>query len=208
MDYLEIEKEMKKTYDAIAKKYELEAKENWKDKKYIDTFLKLLPNNKVLDIGCGTGELLKYYNDNHFISYGIDISERMLSIAREKVPNAYVINKSVYALDEIKEKFDGISATFVFVHIPKNKIKEVIKKISDQLVNGGLFFALFTTDLKEGMQAEPLDNNYNYYAVNYSNKEIVKLLTDFQFELIENILVERKERSSYGIVIARKMGKV
>ena len=34
MNYLEIEKEMTKTYNAIARKYEKEAEEDWKDKRY------------------------------------------------------------------------------------------------------------------------------------------------------------------------------
>ena len=42
MDYLQIEKEMTKTYNTIARKYEKEAQEDWKDKKYIDKFLKYL----------------------------------------------------------------------------------------------------------------------------------------------------------------------
>lgn len=41
MNYLEIEREMTKTYNAIATKYEKEAQEDWKDKKYVVKLFKL-----------------------------------------------------------------------------------------------------------------------------------------------------------------------
>lgn len=135
MNYLEIEREMTKTYNAIATKYEKEAQEDWKDKKYVDNFLNYInKNDSILDIACGTGELLKYYNDKGFRTTG----------------------------------FDAISATFTLVHIPKEKINEFIKKVSERLNEDGIFFTVFTTSLQEGIQEEPLDRNYKYYAVNYS----------------------------------------
>lgn len=89
MDYLQIEKEMTKTYNTIARKYEKEAQEDWKDKKYIDKFLKYLNNNSsILDIASGTGELLKYYNDRDFLATGIDISKEMINISKRKVSNS------------------------------------------------------------------------------------------------------------------------
>lgn len=120
MDYLEIEKEMQKTYDAICAKYEKEAHEDWKDKTDVNKFLKYLEfGDNILDIGCGTGELLKYYYDKGFTAVGIDISSNMVNISKSKVPNADVRNMSLYDIDKLEEKFDAISATFILVHIPK-----------------------------------------------------------------------------------------
>ncbi len=130
MNFLEIEKEMTKTYNAISTKYEKEAEEDWKDKKYVDVFLSYLKNNAlILDIACGTGELLKYYSDKGFKTFGIDISREMVSIAKKKATNANIMEMSLYELDKLKEKFDGISATFTLVHIPKEKIDDVIVSI-------------------------------------------------------------------------------
>ena len=205
MDYIEIEKEMKKTYDAIAVKYEEEAKDDWKNKDIIDKFLRYLNNNSsILDIACGTGELLKYYDNKGFKTTGIDISESMIKITKNKVPNAKIINKSLYNIDEIDEKFDGISATFIFVHIPKEKINEVISKINNRLIKNGIFFTVFTTSQKEGLQKEPLDNNYNYYVVNYSNKEICEILKNNGFEILENKQIKRINKLDIGFVIGRK----
>lgn len=205
MNYLEIEKEMTNTYNKIAKKYIEEAKQDWENKKYADMFLSYLNNNaSILDIGCGTGELLKYYSDKGFEVAGLDISGEMLNIAKEKVPSSKFIQMSVYDINKIEEKFDGISATFVLVHISKEKINEVVEKIYGRLNKGGIFFTLFTTSLQEGMQQEPLDNSCKYYAINYSNKEVIEVLQNNNFEILQNIENDRINKTEIGIVIARK----
>lgn len=206
MNWLEIQKEMTTTYNAIAKKYEKEAEQDWKDKKEVNEFLKYLNNNaSILDIACGTGELLKYYSEKEFIVTGIDISKEMVNLTKKKVPSANVKNMSLYDIDKLEEKFDGISATFILVHIPKDKINEVIKKISERLKDNGIFFAVFTTHLKEGLQEEPLDNNYKYYAINYSKDKVCKVLENNGFEILESKEEKRINKSDVGIVIARKL---
>lgn len=208
MNYLEIEKEMTKTYNAIARKYEKEAEEDWKDRKYVNKFLTYLNHNdSVLDIACGTGELLKYYNDVGLKTTGIDISKEMVNISKSKVPNANIMNMSLYDIDILEEKFDGISVTFTLVHIPKEKINEVIGKINGKLKDNGKLFLVFTTSLKEGLQAEPLDSNYKYYAVNYSRDEVCNILENNGFEILESKEETRINKSNVGIIIARKEGK-
>ena len=208
MNYLEIEKEMSKTYNAIARKYEKEAEEDWKDKRYVNKFLTYLNHNdSVLDIACGTGELLKYYNDAGLKTTGIDISKEMVNISKSKVPNANIINMSLYDIDTLEEKFDGISVTFTLVHIPREKINEIIGKINEKLKENGKLFIVFTTSLKEGLQAEPLDSNYKYYAINYSRDEVCNLLENNGFEILESKEKTRINRSNVGIIIARKEGK-
>ena len=206
MNYLEIEREMTKTYNAIATRYEKEAQEDWKDKKYVDNFLNYIhKNDSILDIACGTGELLKYYNDKGFRTTGIDISEEMVNISKTKIPNPKVINMSLYDIDKLQEKFDAISATFTLVHIPKEKINEFIKKVSERLNEDGIFFTVFTTSLQEGIQEEQLDRNYKYYAVNYSTEEISTLLIYNGFEILEDIEATRINKSDVGIIVARKL---
>lgn len=122
MNYLEIEKEMTKTYNIIANKYEKEAEEDWKDKKYVDRFLKYLNNSAtILDIACGTGELLKYYNDKGFIATGIDVSKEMINIAKRKVPNANFIEMSLYDIDKLADKYDAIVLLLLWYIYQKKK---------------------------------------------------------------------------------------
>lgn len=208
MNYLEIEKEMTKTYNGIAKKYEQEAKNDWNDKKEVDKFLSHLKlNDYILDIGCGTGELLKYYNDKKFKISGIDISDEMIKISEQKVPNANIKKTSIYEVDKLNEKFDAISMTYLLVHIPKDNIKDVMLKISRVLKNEGIIFIVFTTKLKEGLQVEPLDSNYKYYAINYSLDEVRDILLSTGFHILQSQEKVNDNKHNIGIIIAKKDAK-
>lgn len=131
----------------------------------------------------------------------------MVNISKSKVPNANIMNMSLYDIDKLEEKFDGISVTFTLVHIPKEKINEVIGKINRKLKDNGKLFIVFTTSLKEGLQAEPLDSNYKYYAINYSRDEVCNILENNGFEILESKEKTRINKSNVGIIIARKEGK-
>ena len=63
------------------------------------------PDSKVLEIGCGTGELLNYIKPKEGL--GIDFSENMIQIAKQKFPN---LNFSVDDIENlnISEKYDYI----------------------------------------------------------------------------------------------------
>src|SRR5216684_8519408 len=54
---------------------------------------------KVLDAGCGTGYLSKQLSDRGALVAGIDISERMIDIAREQYPD---IEFRVDSCDELR----------------------------------------------------------------------------------------------------------
>lgn len=186
MDYKEIEQEMEKTYDGISCKYLKMQKDDWEDKKYVNSFISYLkPNSSILDIGCGTGELLEYFSSLCFKTMGIDISREMVNISKKRVINSRVFKMSLYDVSKIKERFDGVVATFVFVHIPKEKISDVIKSINSKLKKDGIFFTVFTTSLIEGLQEEMLDRNYKYYAVNYSKDEIIGILEKNGMEILD-----------------------
>ena len=50
----------------------------------------------VLDLGCGSGVLCRHMVDEGFDAWGVDISPGMLAIARRLVPEATLVEASVY----------------------------------------------------------------------------------------------------------------
>lgn len=73
-------------YDDIAREYAEEFYDDTSDNNYIDRFLQSLSGTRILDAGCGVGEDCKYVEQKGFDAIGIDLSEGMLQIAREKYP--------------------------------------------------------------------------------------------------------------------------
>jgi ubiquinone/menaquinone biosynthesis C-methylase UbiE len=48
----------------------------------------LVPGQRVLDVGCGTGAFLRLVAERGGVPFGLDASEALLEIARERVPGA------------------------------------------------------------------------------------------------------------------------
>jgi 2-polyprenyl-3-methyl-5-hydroxy-6-metoxy-1,4-benzoquinol methylase len=81
----------KESYNKIAEKWAEIRSKHHLNTLVKDFSLKIKPNGKILDIGCGTGyPIAKYFSDNGFSVVGIDISENMLQKAKDqkiKMPN-------------------------------------------------------------------------------------------------------------------------
>jgi putative AdoMet-dependent methyltransferase len=74
---------------------------------------------KVLDLGCGTGKLYEHINPNKFSLTGIDISSKMLDIAKKKYPNQHFYHYDILKglPSQIKnQSFDYIIINYLMMH--------------------------------------------------------------------------------------------
>ena len=98
---------------------------------------------KVLDIGFGTGILTgKLYQDGCEIT-GIDFSERMIEIAREKMPNARLFchDFSLGLPDSLKEeRFHAIISTYAVHHLTENEKLVFLRELQDHLLPDGVIY--------------------------------------------------------------------
>ena len=189
MNYIDIQNSFKDSYD------------EFKIKKFLS---KIKENGSILDIGCGIGELLKAGDKYHFNMTGIDISELMVEFSKEKVPNANVLKMGVYHLEDIEEQFDGIQSSYVFVHVPREKIENETRQISQKLNKDGIFYGVFTNELG-GVQQEFLEGDVNYYPASYTNDEIQDILERNGFEVLDISNGKVVNDAKVGVVIARKV---
>lgn len=99
--------------------------------KILNPLLKENPKAKILELGCGTGQLIKEISEtNKEISYlGIDVAKNMVEIA-QKNNTGTNLKFQVCSIEEFetKEKYDVIICTHAFPYFP-NKA-EVIKKMA------------------------------------------------------------------------------
>ncbi len=97
---------------------------------------------KVLDAGCGTGNFTLKLAELGCKVVGIDISGKMLDIARGKIRpdlNIELRQMDIYRLDFPDEEFDGVfsMAAFEFVYEPQkafNEMYRVLKKGGNLLI--------------------------------------------------------------------------
>ncbi|MDD4716449.1 MAG: class I SAM-dependent methyltransferase, partial [Oscillospiraceae bacterium] len=100
--------------------------ENWDAKKYEQEFdfvyrhgedllglLELEPGEKILDLGCGNGVLSKKIADLGAFVVGVDASEDMLALARNKYPELSFFQKDASNFT-MPEQFDAVFSNAVF----------------------------------------------------------------------------------------------
>lgn len=103
---------------------------------------KLLPDlegKSVLDLGCGYGHnCLEFVKKGAKRVIGIDISEKMLEIARKEAnhENITFLNMSMTDIDKLDIKFDLIYSSLAFHYI--EDFEEFCKKMYAQLNEGGV----------------------------------------------------------------------
>lgn len=74
-------------YDKIAKQYDLICEQkSFRNEEVFSVIQKHFTGGKFLDIGCGTGILLKYCKVSPKNYMGIDVSSKMIKIFRKKYP--------------------------------------------------------------------------------------------------------------------------
>ncbi len=100
-------KDIKEYFESIAQVREKWNKRNYYYHKLIGKYYKFLipPNSKVIEIGCGTGDLLNNVKPKYGV--GIDISSEMIKIAKQKYKDYRFFEMDVQDL-ALDEKFDYI----------------------------------------------------------------------------------------------------
>jgi len=112
------------------------------------------PSKTLLDVGCGTGEHLKYLSQS-FQCKGIDISTEMIKTARAKVADAEFETADMIDFN-LDEKFDVITCLFSsigYVRTFKN-LARTLTNFIHHLNTGGLTLVVpwvFKKDFQEGI---------------------------------------------------------
>jgi SAM-dependent methyltransferase len=107
------------------------------------------PNAKnVLELGCGTGSILKRLQDAYEVS-GLDISGKMLSVARKKVPRSKLFRQDMVDF-RIDGRFDVIVCVFDSInHVRRfSDWKKVFAAARRHLSPGGCFIFDINTQRK------------------------------------------------------------
>jgi len=110
----------------------------------------------VLELGCGTGSVLKHLAKDYDVC-GLDLSERMLSLAKKKVPQARLSRQDMVRFHS-SETFDVICCVFDSInHVLsftdwKKLFANVYRHLSDE---GTFIFDVNTRKKLDRLVAEP-----------------------------------------------------
>ncbi|MFH1753515.1 MAG: class I SAM-dependent methyltransferase [Candidatus Omnitrophota bacterium] len=77
--------------------------------KWILELLRPTPKTRLLDIGCSQGYLLAEADKAGLLTYGVDISQEAVNMARENSPNSHIVCDDAHSLQWKDEYFDYIT---------------------------------------------------------------------------------------------------
>lgn len=190
------------TYNKIAQIYTNKYFNDLSDAPFIDKFISLLPQNShILDIGSGPGTFTKYLYEKGFAIEGVDLSEEMIKIAKEKVPNAKFRLMDMRALNFPDTSFEGLLVAYSLIHIPTPDILNTLKGFMKILRPGGI--VLFITQKGEPDQVveEPFKPGEKMFFNFFTKNRLSDLLHTAGFEIIYQEEQSTKDSDSMSDVI-------
>src|SRR4051812_26112525 len=126
--------------------------------------LALEPGDRLLDVGCGGGLLLRDALASGATVTGLDHSEEMVRLARERAPEADVVLGRAEQLPFADESFTAIAMSIVFFFLP-DPIK-VLRECRRLLAPSGRLAVYTTSPALRGTPAapEPLASRGHFYV--------------------------------------------
>jgi SAM-dependent methyltransferase len=125
--------------------------------------LGLAPGDRLLEIGCGGGLLLREALGRGAAAVGLDHSEEMVALARERAPGAEVILGDAEHLPFARGSFTAVAMSIVFMFLPDPV--EVLRECHRVLARRGRIAVYTTSPALRGTPAapEPLASHSHFY---------------------------------------------
>lgn len=163
-------------------------------------FLSLIGENAhILDAGCGSGRDSKAFLEAGYRVTAMDASAKVCKEAQVLLGQE-VICKNFESID-YRQKFDGIWACASLLHVTKEKINDVLKRLWIALKNKGVLYASFKYGEGERVVNGRFFNDYNEFTL----KDLIEI-NHFQIEEIfitKDVRIGR-EAERWVNVLARK----
>ncbi len=165
---------------------------------------------KVLEIGCGPGNITKYLLSKRpdLKIHGIDIAPKMIELAKLNNPSASFATMDARQIDQLKAKYDAIVCGFCLPYLSQTDSQKLITDCYNLLNENGLIYLSF-------VEGDPNISDYQLSSGGDRSYFYFHILEDLKSKLIEskfaeittfNVDYEKSENEVeiHTIVIAKK----
>jgi len=176
---------------------------------YLSTLI-VKQDAKILELGCGPGNITKYLLSNHphFEIVGVDVAPNMIAIAKEYNPHATFIEMDIRHIDSIHSKFDAIIGGFCLPYLSHEDAVQLLKNSYNLLNENGLFYLSFIEGKPNESNFQVASTGHRSYFYFYQLDELIAQLANHHFELVKIFKVEyltsANEIDIHTIIITQK----
>jgi SAM-dependent methyltransferase len=191
---------VQKTYDTIADEYVLriyaELDHKPLDRQLLDRFAQeVRDKGLVRDVGCGPGHVTSYLQKQGVLIQGIDLSSRMIELARQLNPTINFQQGNMATLDVQDGSWAGIVAFYSIIHFPRPQVVSVLREFYRALQPDGLLLLAFHRGQQVNHLEEWWGRPVSIDGFFFERDEMEGYLRDAGFTIEETI-----ERSPYAEV--------
>ncbi|MDO8513055.1 MAG: class I SAM-dependent methyltransferase [bacterium] len=179
--------------------------------------------NRILDLGCGNGRLSEIFENSGIEYIGVDISEKLIKIARSKYPNKSFQVVEFFKLLFPDNYFDKVYCLSVLHHIPSLEYRKkflleakrvlkphglIILTVWNLLIKPSIISSIVSNSLAKLFHKSQLDykdiflpfkrssdiNLTDRYIHCFSRRELTKLLRKCNFNVLESGYQKRGQK--------------
>ena len=184
------------TYNLTAKQYQDKCMQMDMYNDSYDSFCQLVEKKSasILDIGTGPGNITQYLLTQRpdFQVIGIDLAEKMVTLARENNPTAIFHVMDAREISTLDKKFDGIMCGFCAPYLSKEELKTLIHQASTLLHTNGIFYCstMEDSDNKSGFETTSFSGNNRVYIYYHQADFLLDCFHQSGFDVLD---VQRKK---------------
>ncbi len=146
-------------------------------KKWLDLLVsKLRKGDIILDLGCGNGRAIKYLVDNGFQGVGIDISAKMIKLAKAHVPGGKFYKQQFTEINFQPRSISAIISFFALNHVSRAELKEILRQCRKVLKKDGFLLLGMVKGKGEGLFGGFYNKNMQLFGAAYTEKELREVL--------------------------------
>jgi len=188
-----------KSYDNIAEGFAKMRNSFYKEKKYLDILISYLrEKSHILDIGCGSGfPIADYLIRKNFQVTGIDASQKLLNMAKEKCPKMRCLYGDIRTINLV-ETVDAIVEWWCLFHLPKADHELMIARFAQWLKPGGILEFTSGDREFEATDSNMLKQELHFYSL--APQVYEQHLKKYGFE----ILLKESDQDGHLVWIAKK----
>ena len=215
----------RRDYNLIAEEFSRSRDKLWEELRFLDGYVG--DSERVLDLGCGNGRLYELFRKKNVDYYGIDISERLVELAKRRYPQAKFWAADALNLPFFDNFFDKVISIAVFHHVPSKESRlKFLKEAKRVLKPGGTFILIVWNlnsfnkslmflkyGLKKILKRSSLDFGDAFlpwgeevlrYVHRFSKGELIKLLGESGFKIEKLSILDRESSRESNILVTAK----
>ncbi|MGW7276591.1 class I SAM-dependent methyltransferase [Streptomyces sp. NPDC054864] len=159
----------------------------------------------VADVGCGPGRITVHLRSLGVDAFGIDLSPRMVDVARCEHPGARFEVGSMTQLDLADGALAGLVAWYSIIHVPDDAIGAVLAGFRRVLRPGGLLLVGF--HVGDTSPSQPTEHGERWpesYVRRRPPSQVAAWLDEAGFTLEEHPTLTSAARKLGGVLLARR----